>query len=134
MRRLLCGLNPLEELALRGSADASTSELSADITTVGEAWFNAVLTRHCPSLRILRIKGPVLSAKQIIQMRDAFLNLRKLDIEILRSLGDCREANVYCTLGAMRKLERLTLGLQVVAALGIGRLWTHFFDIDEKQN
>ena len=100
LTRLLFSLSPLENLAL---------------VAIGEASYNAALTTHGSTLHLLRVKETILSSQGIALLVHSCPLLRTLDIEILRSAGDRVETAVYRSLGTLRSLESLSLGLHCLA-------------------
>jgi hypothetical protein len=100
MTRLLLSLCPLVNLAL---------------VAIGEAAYNAAISRHGARLRVLRVKDTILSGQGIDQLVQSCPTLQALDIEILRSASDRVEVATYRSLGTLRSLESLSLGLHCIA-------------------
>lgn len=97
MTRLCASLHPLVELGM---------------VAPGPMSFEAILERHGHGLQVLCIEDFILSAHQVIQLRDSCPRIRKLSIEMLRSADDHVEVRIYQTLGSMRYLENLSLMLK----------------------
>lgn len=97
MTRLCASLQPLAELGIVGPEVMS---------------FEAILKRHGESLEVFQIKGFIVSASRVMQLRNLCPRIRNLSIEVLRSGGDRIEVTVYQTLGSMQNLESLSLMLQ----------------------
>jgi hypothetical protein len=97
MTRLCASLHPLSELS---------------IVRPGITSFEAVLERHGDGLQVFCVEGFILSAHQVVQLRESCPRVEKLSIEILRSSGDHIEVDTYRSLGSMRNLESLSLMLQ----------------------
>jgi hypothetical protein len=100
MTQLLLSLRPLVNLAL---------------VAIGEAAYNAAISRHGARLRVLRVKDTILSSQGIAQLVQSCPTLQTLDIEILRSAGDRVEVATYRSLGSLRSLESLSLGLHCIS-------------------
>ncbi|KAJ4983398.1 hypothetical protein SVAN01_11090 [Stagonosporopsis vannaccii] len=96
MTRLCASLQPLVELSVVGPGVTS---------------FEAILKRHGDNLQVFCVKGLIMSAPQVVQLRDVCPMIRKLSLEIMRSAGDQIEVAIYRTLGSMRNLENLSLML-----------------------
>jgi hypothetical protein len=97
MTRLCASLNPLSELR---------------IVRPGITSFEAILKRHGDSLEVFCVEEFILSAHQIVQLRELCPRVKRLSIEILRSSGDHIEVDIYRTLGSMRHLESMSLMLR----------------------
>jgi hypothetical protein len=97
MTRLWASLHPLSELS---------------IARPGIKSFEAILKRHSDGLQVFCVEGFILSAHQIMQLRELCPRVKKLGIEILRSSADHIEVDAYRTLGSMRNSGSLSLMLQ----------------------
>jgi hypothetical protein len=100
MTRLMLSLCPLVSLAL---------------AAIGEASYNAAISRHGASLQVLRMTETILSSQQVELLVQSCPRVELLEIEILRSAGDCVELATYRTLGSLRYLEYLELRLHCIS-------------------
>ncbi|KAF1992195.1 hypothetical protein K402DRAFT_399342 [Aulographum hederae CBS 113979] len=134
LRKFLSSLPPLSAITLK--------------VRVHESTFNLLLKHHSSSVRQLLLKPHIIddlrpfsdsllmTADQICRMATCCPLLEDLYIVVPRTFGDDHEANVYRSLGSLRKLQTLSLLLNVKDSnnFGTGLPIDPYFDEFNRQH